>query len=473
MFGINDRIRKHSETYGPIQVAVIGTGAMGGALVDQLTMARGMEAEVVVDVDLGRAAEVLAAAGFMENQITRCVSVEEADAALAAGHKVITTKAEIAWSLPQIDCVVEATGNPTFFADVALATIAAKKHLVTFNVEGDVLVGNILKKKADDAGVVYTGIHGDEPGVVKALYDEADALGFEILAAGRHDYGGGDVKWNKENVGAYLKNVSAGAVQRNAALFASFVDGSKTNEECCMIANATGLEPDIRGMHGPAVTFSEFAQRVPQLLDSRENGGILSRTGVVERIVPAEGAHVQPVWCFVVVRIRNELQRVFMNSMSGLGNLVDERSPLGSAAGAQLAPSPKEKSTVGIFYTPYHYVAIQAPISIAMAVVDRQVTIAPLTSGKRYADVMALTKKDLLQGEVIDEIGGLCVAGRVEKARIVSEGNFLPFALARDATMKRAVSKGEYLTYDDVVLGPANDRLVALRREQDLLFPPA
>jgi predicted homoserine dehydrogenase-like protein len=115
-----------------------------------------------------------------------------------------------------------------------------------------------------------------------------------------------------------------------------------------------------------------------------------------------------------------------MNSMSGLGNLVDERSPLGSAAGVQLAPLPKGKSTVGIFYTPYHYVAIQAPISIAMAVIDRQVTIAPLTSGKRYADVMALTKKDLLQGEGIDEIGGLCVAGRVEKARVVSEGNFLP-----------------------------------------------
>jgi hypothetical protein len=52
--------------------------------------------------------------------------------------------------------------------------------------------------------------------VVKALYDEADALGFEIPAAGRHDYGGGDVKWNKENVGAYLKNVSADAVKQQA-----------------------------------------------------------------------------------------------------------------------------------------------------------------------------------------------------------------------------------------------------------------
>ncbi|HEY0793058.1 MAG TPA: hypothetical protein VGD78_18475 [Chthoniobacterales bacterium] len=35
---------------------------------------------------------------------------------------------------------------------------------------------------------------GMNPDVVKALYDEADAFGFEILAAGRHDYGGLDIK---------------------------------------------------------------------------------------------------------------------------------------------------------------------------------------------------------------------------------------------------------------------------------------
>jgi hypothetical protein len=61
------------------------------------------------------------------------------------------------------------------------------------------------------------------------------------------------------------------------------------NEECCMITNATGLVPDIRGMHGPSTTYEEFVQKVPQLLDVRENGGILSRSGVVERIVPSEG----------------------------------------------------------------------------------------------------------------------------------------------------------------------------------------
>lgn len=39
------------------------------------------------------------------------------------------------------------------------------------NVEADVVIGPILNKFAQNAGVVYTGTAGDEPGVVKELYD--------------------------------------------------------------------------------------------------------------------------------------------------------------------------------------------------------------------------------------------------------------------------------------------------------------
>jgi predicted homoserine dehydrogenase-like protein len=474
MFGINDRLREREKTHGPIRVSVVGVGSMGAPLVDQITMAPGMKVDVVVDLYLKRAAEALASAGIQRESIAFCDTTEDAEKALATGHTVCTSHAEIAWSIGGIDVVVEATGDPAIFANIAFNTIRARKHLVTLNVEGDVLIGHILKMLADSAGVVYTGIHGDEPGVIKALYDEADALGFEILAAGRHDYGGGDIKWNKKNISSYLQNVSARTIQKNLSLFASFCDGSKTNEECCMVSNATGLVPDVRGMHGPSVSYKEFAQRVPQLLDYERNGGILSRTGVVERIMPSEGEHVQPVWCFVVVRVRNELQRVFMTTMSGLGAVINERNPLSDQIGVQPVPSVSEgtKIAAGIFYTPYHYVAVQAPISIAFAVLHGQATIAP-KGNRRFADVMALAKKDLVEGEIIDEIGGMCIAGRIERASVVKDGNFLPFALGRGARMVRNVQKGEYLTYDDVDLGDNQSLLLQLRRLQDCLFPPA
>jgi predicted homoserine dehydrogenase-like protein len=350
----------------------------------------------------------------------------------------------------------------------------SKKHLVTFNVEGDVVIGHILKMLADNAGVVYTGVHGDEPGVVKALYDEADALGFEILAAGRHDYGGGDIKWNKNNANEYLKRFKAASVQGNLSLFASFIDGSKTNEECAMIANATGLSPDVRGMHGPEVSFIEFPTRVPQLLDSKKNGGILQQTGVVERILPAEGPDAQPVWCFVVVRVVNELQRVYMSDMAGMGNLAGSLNPgTGGMTKTQLLDDGSGRlDRAGIFYTPYHYVSIQAPISIAHAVIYNRPTIAPI-GPKRFADVMALTKKDLRTGDIIDEIGGECIAGRIEKARVVREGGYIPFALACGGKVLRDINQGEYLRWEDLALRDDRALIVELRRLQDTLFDVA
>lgn len=463
MFGINDALREREASAGPIRVAVIGTGAMGGPMVQQIIMAIGMDALVVIDIDSNKAVAALKEAGVDAASIEVCETVDEACAALRRGNRVCSSNIEVAWGLSEIEVVVEATGNPFVFAEIAFGSLMAKKHLVTFNVEGDVVIGHILKKIADNAGVVYTGVHGDEPGVVKALYDEADALGFEVIAAGRNDYGGGDIKWHKNNAHEYLERFASAAVQKNLALFASFIDGSKTNEECAMIANSTGLVPDVRGMHGPEASFGNFVTEVPRLLDVEANGGILSRTGVVERILPAEGPDAQPVWCFVVVRIVNELQRVYMSDMAGLGNMA----PNSPEIRARLLSD--GNSTAGIFYTPYHYVSIQAPISIAYAVLHGRPSIAPKLD-RRYADVMALIKKDLKAGEVIDEIGGECTAGRVDKASVVRDGGFLPFALARGAVLKRDISAGEYLRYDDVELPNQNALLVQLRRMQDSMF---
>ena len=53
------------------------------------------------------------------------------------------------------------------------------------DVEADVVVGPILKRKADKAGVIYTGSAGDEPGAVKEMFDFSEALGFDIKVIGK------------------------------------------------------------------------------------------------------------------------------------------------------------------------------------------------------------------------------------------------------------------------------------------------
>jgi len=445
MFGINEELIKLQKNNTPIRVSVVGAGSMGSGMVAQMTMAPGMEVNIIVDKNIERATSAYEIAGVDKNQIVVCQSLQDAERALAAGKKVCSSKPELVWSMNQTDVVVEATGEPAFYAECALNAIMNKKHIVTLSVEGDVCIGHILKMLADNAGVVYTGIYGDEPGSIKNLYDEAQALGFEIVAAGRSDFGGSRLEWNKETILKPLRESSMSPIQYNPAMYASFCDGSKTNEECCMVANATGLMPDVRGMHGPVVSFQDFSHKVPELLRKKEDGGILDNTGIVERIDKPEGVPViSTVWVFVVVRAQNDYQKV------------------------QMAWEPTEGSN-RIFYTPYHYIGVQAPISVAYAAIHNQPSIAP--KGKsRAADVITIAKKDLEKGDVIDEIGGFCVAGRIEKARIVRKEKLLPYALAKGAKLNRSVEKGKYLTYSDVQLENDQSLTMQLRRLQESLF---
>ena len=64
----------------------------------------------------------------------------------------------------------------------------------------------------------------------------------------------------------------------NPRMLVEFVDGSKTMVEMAAIANATGLVPDMPGMHGPAASLDELHK----VLCPTADGGVLSRKGVVD-----------------------------------------------------------------------------------------------------------------------------------------------------------------------------------------------
>lgn len=441
MLGLYKSLEKLDKEGTPIRISLIGAGQQGSDLVKQLTMAPGMQIDIVIDLKIENAINAFTKlAGVNENLIEICDSVADAERALKNGKKVCSTRFDVACGVELIHVVVEATGVPQVYAPVAFEAIRNKKHMVTLNVEGDVCVGHILKMFADNAGVVYTGIYGDEPGNAMLLYSEAKNAGLPVLAMGRSEFGPtfldgvpmSKLDWNKENTEIWLKKQPMPVFHGfNPVIWASFFDASKTAEEHCMMANATGLRPDVRGMHGPAVSFEEFLQKVPEILRLKKDGGILDHTGVIETIVPPPSDTIQPVWIYVVVP-----------GVSGSsGNMV--------------------------LHTTHHYVSMQAPNTIAEAVINHQPTVAPLN--RRCADVITLAKKDLNVGDTIDEIGGFSTCGRVEVASVTRAERLLPFALARGAKVKKAVCRGSYLTYDDVEVNES-EMIVHLRRLQDMLF---
>ena len=70
----------------------------------------------------------------------------------------------------------------------------------------------------------------------------------------------------------------------NPKMFNSFVDGTKSAIEMAAVANATGLEPQPRGLS----FFPCGTHDLPTVLRPREEGGELERDGTVEVISDLE-----------------------------------------------------------------------------------------------------------------------------------------------------------------------------------------
>ncbi|MDD5018639.1 MAG: hypothetical protein PHO15_11145, partial [Eubacteriales bacterium] len=226
MFELSKELEKLAMEGTPIHVSLIGTGKMGTYFAQSIGATTGMELDIACDIDIEKAQNAMEETGVDKSRIERCETAEDAEKALKSGKKVITTKLEVATGAERIQVVCESTGAPEIYATAGIQAIQNKKHYVAMCAEGDVCIGNIMNMWARNAGVVYTGIYGDEPGSAMLQYYEAKAIGLDVLAIGRSDMGGSQIKWNRDTIQAELDKY--GVVYENKSLYASFCDGSKT-----------------------------------------------------------------------------------------------------------------------------------------------------------------------------------------------------------------------------------------------------
>lgn len=430
MLNLNARLRELEESGRPIRVGVVGAGQMGSGLVALLARLRGMKAAAVADVALERARSAFIVSGADPGDVRVAATPEAADEAIAAGRPVVAASAQVVTESRLVDVVVEATGLPEVGAEVAYRAIQAGKHVVMLNVEADVTVGPFLAHLARQKGVVYTGSAGDEPAATKELFDFADALGFEVLVAGKGKNNPLDRRATPDRLAA-----EAAAKRMNPKMLTSFVDGTKTMVEMTCLANATGLVPDCPGMHGVEATLEAVVSR----LRLQAEGGVLSRYGVVEYVNGiAPGV-------FVIIRSDQPLVNDLLRYL-------------------KMGEGPNF-----LLYRPYHLTSLETPISVARAFLYREPTIAP--AGAPVAETVAVAKRDLAPGDELDGLGGYTVYGLIYPAAGARATGALPAGLAlAGSRVRRAVPAGRVITYDDVELRPG---LIAdLRREQDRLFGP-
>ena len=410
-----------------IRVAVSGAGWIGGGFVTQVAGMKGMAVTLLADEDTALARRVLESTGVPAHRIVETGSVSAASDALAKGKTVVTGSYVLAAQLRDVDIVVDVTPSPAIGAETAYSCIQHGKNVVMVNIEADVTVGRILKKLADQAGILYTVSNGDEPGCLMELWEYVNTLGFEPIAIGKG-------KNNALNVQATPETVAESARRdgKDPYQVASYVDGTKTMFEMTCVANATGCLPIKRGMVGPEAD----RRTVNDIFALREDGGICPFPGVVDFV---QGSDMSG-GVFLTVRVNN-------------ARLAEDLRYLKTG-----------KGKYATFFRPYHLWFIEAPLSVARAHLYREPWLVPLD--RPVVEVLTMAKKDLAPGETLDAFGGYTFHGSMDRAPEAEKLDALPVGLAPGAKLIRPVAKGAVISWQDVQLDESST-VVKLRRQQD------
>ncbi|MBW3661846.1 MAG: Gfo/Idh/MocA family oxidoreductase [Actinobacteria bacterium] len=408
MILVDDALRRRQAAGEPIRVAMVGAGAMGRAIAYQVKHhVPGMEVVAIANRRVDRAMDAYRHAGH-----DRIEEVSDADAlarAIDAGIPAVTDDATLLCAAPDVDAIWEVTGAVEFGCHVALDAIAHGKHLVTMNAEMQGTVGPALKRRGDEAGVVVTDSDGDQPGVMMNLYRFVQGLGVRPVLLGNlkglHD--------------PYRNPTTQEDFARRKGLTphmaASFADGTKMSFEMALVANATGLRAGVTGLYGfDAAHVHNAAQLYPleQLLD----------VGLVDYLVGAEPA--PGVFCLGTVEAEFQARWLELYKL-GDGPLYT-------------------------FYAPYHLCHLEAPTTVARAVLFGDAAVTPHVG--HVVDVVATAKRDLSPGDVLDGIGWYDTYGQCENADRVADERLLPMGVAEGCRMARAVAQDAILTYEDVEL---------------------
>ena len=422
---ISEHLQQLEAEDDPIHVGLVGCGQMGSGLVHITSQIVGMDTRAISDIDVNRPLGTLKELGISESQICVTDRPGEAEDALRAGKYLVTENALLLTQMESLDAVVEATGLTEVGSKVAWNCILNSKHVIMLNVETDVTVGPLLHRLAQKAGCVYTAASGDEPGVCKMLYNLAGTMGFEVVCLGKG-------KNNPIDLDATPESCREDAVARgmNPKMLSAFRDGSKTMVELAAMSNATGLVPDVPGMHGPKVDVPELNK----VLVPQEDGGILSQRGCVDYSTGKVAPGV-----FAIITSPDPRVRVDMKFYS-MGD--------------------------GPYYTlyrPYHLCAIETPVSIAEAVIYGESTIV---SKRLVSEVATTAKRDLKIGEVVGEIGGTDFFGRTYTYKEAHAQKATPLGLAPGGRVVEDIAKGELLTEEN--FAPNSNKFVCkLRQMQD------
>jgi predicted homoserine dehydrogenase-like protein len=421
---VDRALAAREESGAPVRVAMTGAGFLGRALAKQMVRSiPGIRLVAIANRTIDRARQAYADAGMSE--VTVVNTATQLDNAILKNQFCVTENPDAVCEASLVDAVIEATGNIEYGAKVALNAIGAGKHFI-MNAELDATLGPILKRRGDRAGVVVSGLDGDQPGTEMNLYRFVKNMGLMPLLCG-------NIKALQD---AYrtpsTQEAFAARWGMNPYLATSFADGSKISFEQASVGNATGMGVARRGMLGYV-----HNGHVDELTSRFDVEDLRNRGGIVDYVL---GAKPSP-GVFLLATIEDPKHRHLLNLYKlGEGPLYN-------------------------FYTPYHLCHFEAPFGVARAVLFGDAVITPKHGP--CVDVIATVKKPLTAGDTLDGIGGYTAYGQCENHSTTVAQDLLPLGLAEGCRLARDVSRDELLTFSSVILpaGRVCDRLYEEQRQ--------
>jgi predicted homoserine dehydrogenase-like protein len=410
----------------PVRVVLIGAGKFGSMFLAQVPSTKGIEIAAIVDLAPGKAREACRTVGWDEARIATTVFTEDAAAAIVR---------------EDVEVVVEATGHPAAGIRHAQLAIAGRKHIVMVNVEADVLAGPLLAEEARRAGVVYSLAYGDQPALTAELVDWARASGFRAVAAGKGTkYLPSYHSVTPDNVWTHygLTPEEAGRAGMNPQMFNSFLDGTKSAIEMVAIANATGLEVPEDGLKFPPCGVDDLAH----VLRPHSAGGVLDHAGMVE----------------VVSSLERDGRPVFRDLRWGVYVVLEAPNDYAAACFRQYGMKTDQSGRYAAMYKPYHLIGLELGISVLSAALRNEPTGQPR---EFRGDAVAVAKRDLRAGEMLDGEGGYTVWGRAIPATASLKAGALPIGLAHRVRLLRDLRGGETVHWADVEFDDADPLMEA------------
>ena len=424
MIIVDKALAERQQTGNPIIVGLVGAGYSGRNIAYQIiNFIPGLRLVAISNRTLSKAREAYQLAGVSE--VKEVDSPRALEQAISEKRSVITDNPAAIYEADGVEAIIEATGTIDFAAGVVIGAVKNGKHIIVMNCELDATLGPILKAKADKAGVVYTNSDGDEPGVAMNMVRFVKSIGLKPMVAGNLK-GLYDPYRTPETQRGFAE-----AHNQKPETMTSFADGTKLSMEVTVLANAAGFGVGKRGMYGPELAHVNESSKF--YLDKLIEGGMVD---FLVGAAPSNGAFV-------------------------LGYSED---PI---KGAYLKYLKMGDGPLYVYYTPFHLPQLEIPLTVARAVLFEDATVAPLSAP--VCDAIAIAKRDLKKGEILDGLGGFTCYSLIENYDISRQENALPMGVSEGCRLKKELPKDQLVTYEDVEL-PKGRLCDKLRTEQHELF---